>query len=459
MNIVLRRFMERQPARFIAMGFLVIILVGAILLTFPFANQTGESVRFVDALLTATSATCVTGLSVVDTGSFWSVWGQLIILFLIQIGGLGFMSFAALVSLLFHRSLGIRERLLLAESINTVGVDGILRMIRYMLYGTFLCEGVGAALLSIRFVPEYGFGKGIFYGIFHSVSAFCNAGFDILGTTEHPFVSLGAYVMDPLVNIVVMLLIVFGGIGFLVWEDVFTQSNPKRWKLHTKLVFSVTGCLLLVGFLGYLVLEWSNPLTLGQFSGIEKLLPAAFMSVTTRTAGFSTFDLTGMGMPSKALTMFLMFVGGSPGSTAGGIKTTVLGVVILTLYSVLQGRNYIHVFRRRLSSDVMLRSIAVIVLGICFVCAGTFLMVGFENRTGVISPATSNVLFEAISAFATVGLSMSLTPLLSSSSLIVLCVLMFVGRVGIFTVLVSLMMKHGQTDCSYRYPEERLLIG
>ncbi len=459
MNMVLRKFMERQPARFIAIGFLVIILVGAILLTCPFATRSGETVSFVEGLLTATSATCVTGLAVVDTGSFWSVWGKLIILILIQIGGLGFMSLAAMVSLMFRRSLGIRERLLLAESINTVGVDGILRMIRYMLFGTFLCEGAGAALLSIRFVPEYGFGKGVFYSIFHSISAFCNAGFDILGTVEQPFSSLSTYATDSFVNLVIMLLIVFGGIGFLVWEDVFTQSNPKRWKLHTKLVFSVTGFLLAFGFLGYLLLEWNNPLTLGQFEGIQKLLPAAFMSVTTRTAGFSTFDITGMGMPSKALTMLLMFIGGSPGSTAGGIKTTVFGVAILSLYSVLRGRNYIHVFHRRLNSNVMLRAIVVIVLGICFVCAGTFLIVGLENRAQAISPATSNALFEAISAFATVGLSMNLTPLLSPPSLLVICVLMFVGRVGIFTVLLSLMMKQGQADSSYRYPEERLLIG
>ena len=459
MNRILRKFMERQPARFIAIGFLTIILVGAGLLTCPFATRSREATSFVDALLTATSATCVTGLSVVDTGSYWSGWGQLIILILIQVGGLGFMSLAAMVSLMFRRSLGIRERLLLAESINTVGVDGILRMLRYMLFGTFLCEGVGAALLCIRFVPEFGFGKGIFYSIFHSVSAFCNAGFDILGTVEQPFSSLSAYVTDPLVNIVIMLLIVFGGIGFLVWEDVLTQSKPKRWKLHTKLVLSVTGCLLVSGFLGYLILEWNNPLTLGQFAGMQKLWPAAFMSVTTRTAGFSTFDITGMGMPSKVLTMAMMFIGGSPGSTAGGIKTTVFGVAILSLYAVLKGKNYIHIFRRRLNSNMMLRAIAIIVLGICFVCIGTFLIVGLDNRVNFISPATSNVLFETVSGFATVGLSMNLTPLLSPPSLIVLCFLMFVGRVGIFTVLLSFMIKQTQADSSYQYPEERLLIG
>ncbi len=456
MKQIISKFMDRQPAKFVVSGFLILIFSGAVLLMFPFASRSGEFTPFYKTLFTATSATCVTGLTVIDAGTYLSFFGQLILLLLIQVGGLGFMSLAALVSLAFRRTISIRERLLLAEAVNQNGISGILRLIRFVLKGTFLCEGVGAALLAIRFVPEYGFFDGIWKSVFHSVSAFCNAGFDIMGKNGP---SLSAYATDPLVNLVIMALIILGGLGFLVWEGLLSRRSPKKWRLHTKLVLSVTGALLLGGWISYAVLEWSNPATLGQFEGIQKLLPAAFLSVTMRTAGFYTVDLTGLGMIARAISLILMFIGGSPGSTAGGVKTSVFGIMALTLFSVLRGRNYVNAFRRRITSGTMMRAVTVVMLGGIFVCAGTFAVIGMENIANALNPTPTNVLFEVVSAFATVGLSLNLTANLCVPSLLVLCVMMFVGRVGIFTVLMSLLLKHAETEEHFSYPEERILIG
>lgn len=459
MKFILKKFMGEQPARFVALGFLIIILSGAFLLTLPFSTVDGKGISFVKALFTATSATCVTGLVVVDTNMYWTVWGKIIILFLIQIGGLGFMSLATLISIVIRRGIGLRERLVLADSISTNSLAGIVKLVEHVLIGTLIFEGLGAIVLSIRFIPEFGICDGIFKGIFHSISAFCNAGFDLMGSSSAEFVSLTAYVGDITVNLVIMTLIVVGGIGFLVWKDLYTQPNPKKWKLHTKLALTVTGSLILFGFLAFLFLEWSNPKTLGALQTHQKPLAAMFMSITPRTAGYNTISIADLGASSKLITVILMFIGGSPGSTAGGIKTIVFGIMIYTLFSVLKGQDYIHAFKKRLTSGTMMRAVTIVILGLTIVFSGTLLILAYENLYGYSGVEPLSALFEVTSAFATVGLTTGITPYLSNSSLILLSLIMFIGRVGIFTTLIAITVKRASSEETFRYPEERIIIG
>jgi trk system potassium uptake protein TrkH len=458
MKRALKKFMDSQPARFVALGFLIIIFAGAFLLTLPFSTVGGKGIDFVKALFTATSATCVTGLVVVDTNVYWTVWGKIIILSLIQIGGLGFMSLATLVSIILRRGIGLRERFVLADTINTDNLSGIIKIIQHVLIGTLIFEGIGAIILSIRFIPEYGIWDGIFKGIFHSISAFCNAGFDLMGSSSGEFVSLTKYVTDPTVNLVIMGLIVIGGIGFLVWEDLATQSNPKKWKLQTKLAIIVTVGLIIFGAVAILCLEFSNPKTLGALQNQHKPLAALFMSITPRTAGYNTISIGDLGVAAKLVTIFLMFIGGSPGSTAGGIKTIVFAVVIYTLISVLRGQDYIHAFRKRLTSGTMMRAITIVILALMIVFTGTLLILGYENTFGYGQVSALSILFEVTSAFATVGLSVGITPFLSKFSLLILSCIMFVGRVGIFTTILAITIKRANTEETFRYPEERIVL-
>jgi trk system potassium uptake protein TrkH len=459
MKSSLKRFMGTQPTRFVALGFLIIILSGAFLLTLPFSTMNGKGISFVKALFTATSATCVTGLVVVDTNVYWTVWGKIIILSLIQIGGLGFMSLATLISIVIRRGIGLRERLVLADSVSTNSLSGIIKLVQHILIGTLLFESIGAIILSIRFIPEYGIWDGIFKGIFHSISAFCNAGFDLMGSSSAEFVSLTAYVGDITVNLVIMALIVVGGIGFLVWEDLFNQPNPNKWKLHTKLALIITGALIIFGFLAFLFLEWSNPKTLGALQIHQKPLAAMFMSITPRTAGYNTISISDLGASSKLITVILMFIGGSPGSTAGGIKTIVFGIMIYTLFSVLKGQDYIHAFKKRLTSGTMMRAVTIVILGLTIVFSGTLLILAYENLYGYTRVEPLSALFEVTSAFATVGLTTGITPYLSNSSLILLSLIMFIGRVGIFTTLIAITVKRASSEETFRYPEERIIIG
>ena len=453
----IKRLMSRQPARFIMFGFVLIFFIGAILLNMPFASENGQSIGFVKAFFTSTSATCVTGLTVVDTTIHWSVWGKLLILLLIQIGGLGFMTLATFISIALKRGIGIGERFLLAESVNSISMSGIVRLMKHVFFGTFLIESVGALILSLRFIPKYGFGRGIFNGIFLSVSAFCNSGFDTLGTGT-PFASLTEYSNDIVVNLIVMALIIIGGIGFLVWEDVYSVKNPKKWRLSTKLALSVTAFLLVGGFLLFSVFEWNNPDTLGKFEPAGKLIPSMFMSVSPRTAGFNTVDLTKMTITSQIITIVLMFIGGSPGSTAGGIKTVAFGIMIYTIISVLRGQDYIHAFKRRITYGSMMRAITLVILALLIIFAGTFAMIAVENYTGYADLDPLDALFEVTCAFTTTGIFIGVTPWLTSTSLILLSGIMFVGRVGIFTFMLSLIIKRANSGTSFLYPEERINI-
>jgi trk system potassium uptake protein TrkH len=436
----------------IVIGFAAIIFAGSILLNLPIASRNGYSIGFVNALFTATSAVCVTGLVVVDTYTHWSVFGQVIILFLIQVGGLGFMTLATLFSLALGRKISFKERLLIAESLNQYSPQGMVKLIKDILLGTMIFEGIGAIILSIRFAGQYGIKDGIFKGIFHSISAFCNAGFDLMGGSGQ-FSSFSTYVEDPVVNLTIMSLVIIGGLGFAVWEDVYKTRNFSELRVHTKLVLVVTTILIAFGFVFFMALEYSNPETLQPLSLKGKILGSMFQAVTPRTAGFNTLSLPDLTNASKLITMVLMFIGGSPGSTAGGIKTTTAAVLLFAVISVLRGCKDVNVFKKRLEIEVIIRSLAIVLLSIFVIISTTMVLSVFETAT------LFEYLFESTSAFGTVGLSMGITPKLSALGKLALIITMFMGRVGVLTMGMAINIRIQKTDTKLKYPVGKILVG
>lgn len=441
-----------HAAMVVALGFLIIILTGAVLLTLPISARSGEPTDFLDALFTATSATCVTGLVTVGTATHWSGFGQAVILLLIQIGGLGFMSLASIASFLTRRTITLRERMVMSAGLNLTENAGIVRLTRRVLLGTLAFEGAGAVLLATRFVPRVGLWQGIKMGVFHSVSAFCNAGFDLIGTPDNPFASLTGYADDVLVNLTIMALIVIGGLGFFVWGDIWDKRRFRRLRLHTKLVLITTALLLCAGFVLTLLFEWGNPQTLGEMPVQDKLLAAAFQSVTLRTAGFNTIDQAALTGPSQAVACLLMMIGGSPGSTAGGIKTVTAAVLVLSAISALRGRTTVSAFGRTIISRSIMNAVAMMIVG------GTLSLTGACVISYVESASFGTCLFEAVSAFATVGLSMGLTPTLSAVSRLILILLMYLGRVGVLTLGVAVLMRHREPP-KMQYPDGDVMVG
>ena len=452
----LGRRKSRRPAMHaamvIALGFLIIILTGAVLLTLPVSARSGEPTDFLDALFTATSATCVTGLVTVGTATHWSGFGQVVILLLIQIGGLGFMSLASIASFLTRRTITLRERMVMSAGLNLTENAGIVRLTRRVLLGTFAFEGAGAVLLATRFIPRVGLWQGIKMGVFHSVSAFCNAGFDLVGTPENPFASLTGYADDLIVNLTIMALIVIGGLGFFVWGDIWDKRRFRRLRLHTKLVLVTTTLLLCAGFVLTLLFEWSNPQTLGAMPTQDKLLAAAFQSVTLRTAGFNTIDQAALTGPSQAVACLLMMIGGSPGSTAGGIKTVTAAVLVLSAISALRGRMTVSAFGRTIVSRSIMNAVTMMIVG------GTLSLTGACVISYIESAPFGACLFEAVSAFATVGLSMGLTPTLHTLSHLILILLMYLGRVGVLTLGVAVLMRHREPP-KMQYPDADVMVG
>lgn len=440
-----------NPTRALVLGFFIIIVIGALLLSLPISSRERQWTSLLTTLFTATSATCVTGLVLVDTYSHWSLFGQTVILLLIQIGGLGFMSMATLLSFLMRRTITLRERLVMTTSLNVNDMAGIVRLTKRVLLGTLLFEGVGAVALSIRFVGDFGPVEGIQKGVFHAISAFCNAGFDLMGDVQ-PFSSMIVYANDPVVNITIMTLIVIGGLGFYVWNDVYEQRALRHLRQHTRLVLVTTAALLIIGGLATAVCEWNNPATLGGLPVGSRLLAAMFQSVTLRTAGFNTIDQASLTGSSKLLAIIWMFIGGSPGSTAGGIKTVSIAVLLLTAVSAVRGRSRVAVFGRTISSRSIMNAVTMLVFGIVLVLGGTMILVSFEH-----APLTA-CLFEVTSAFGTVGLSMGLTPTLGVISQITLIVLMFLGRVGVLTLGIAVLMGR-QHETKLHYPEAQVFVG
>lgn len=352
MQKVNRKNSKLNGVQTLALGFIGLIIVGGFILSLPISSVSGESTNILDALFTSTSAVCVTGLITLDTGTYWSSFGQFIILLLIEIGGLGFMSFTIFVAILLGKKITLRDRLIMQEAMNTFSIQGLVRMVKYVLGFTFAVQFLGAVLLSTQFIPEFGVQKGLFFSIFHSISAFCNAGFDLFGN----FSSLTGFSSNTVVILSISALVIIGGLGFTVWLELYNYKYKRINKLsvHSKIVLLITGVLLIGGFIAMFLLEYSNPETIGGMGLKDKLLNSFFASVTPRTAGFNSISTDGMTTAGKFLTILLMFIGGSPGSTAGGLKTVTFGLVILTVISVIKGREETEAFERRFSKRVSL---------------------------------------------------------------------------------------------------------
>lgn len=439
-----------NPAQILVLGFAAVILIGAMLLNLPIASKSGESIGFIDALFTATSAVCVTGLVVVDTGIYWSVFGQVVIILLIQVGGLGFMTMATLIALIFGKKITLRERLVMQEALNQFNIQGIVRLTQYILITTFIIEGIGAILLSTKFIPIYGLGKGIGYSIFHSISAFCNAGFDLIGD----FKSLTPFVNDLLVNVVICALIVLGGLGYSVILEILQKRSFRRFSLHAKLVLLITGILVAMGFIIILALEYNNAGTMGSLPFKGKLLSAMFHSITPRTAGFNTLPMDKLTMASIFFTIVLMFIGGSPAGTAGGVKTTTAGVLLWTIISEIRGKTDTEIFHRRIPREIVSRCLAIVGIAGALVVMVTMLLTITEKGHSFLE-----IFFETTSAFGTVGLSLGITPKLTPIGRIILSLTMFAGRVGPLTVALALASQQQKNKGAYKYPEEKVIVG
>ena len=443
------RIKRLNQVQYIAAGFFLIILFGTLMLMSPLASRTGETTNFLDALFTATSATCVTGLVVYDTWLHWSIFGQLIILFLIQIGGLGFITISVGFAMAFQQKIGLRQRDRIKESVNALELGGIVKLTKKILMGTLLFEGIGAILLSIRFVPRFGPVKGIYFAVFHAVSAFCNAGFDLMGE-QGPYSSFVDYVGDPLVNLVLIALIVIGGIGFIVWNDLTAKHfHWKQLSLNTKLVLSVTAILIGGGTLFLFLFEQGN--TLEGMSTGEQLLASLFGSVTARTAGFNTVDTGALRPESKFLTVILMFIGGSPGSTAGGIKTTTFAVVVLYMFSNLRGESGCNIFHRRVSDDVVKKASMIFCLNLTLGVVSVLVIMATSSLS------LSDVLFEVYSAISTVGMTTGITRDLNGIGRMIIILLMYCGRIGSMTFVLSLIQKSDNKKLTL--PAEKITIG
>ena len=433
----------------IVAGYLCIVLLGTLLLSLPFASADGQRAPFLTALFTAVSSSCVTGLVLRDTATGWSAFGHIVILLLIQVGGLGFMTVATFLYHAFQKRMGLRSRELMVESINTTHVGGIMHLAWKIVVLTAAFELAGALLLLTRFAPRFGLNRGLWYALFHSVSAFCNAGFDLMGVLS-PGCSLTPFYDDPVVNITLMLLIQVGGLGFLVWEDLFRcRWRVKRWRLHTKLVMSVSAILTFGGALLFFFFEagaTGEGLTLGG-----RVWTALFASVTARTAGFNTVDVASMAGASKLLTIFLMVVGGSPGSTAGGVKTTSLAVIVLFAYASFRGREKPTVFGRSISVDTFRKSCGVLFFNINLALIAAILLCAWQPLDPV------DAVFETVSAIGTVGMTAGITQSLCPFSAYIIALLMFLGRVGSVSFAVALLAKRSAPPVEY--PVEEITVG
>ncbi|WP_434799767.1 TrkH family potassium uptake protein [Terrisporobacter vanillatitrophus] len=443
-----------EPAQVMVIGFGVVILFGGLILNLPIAAKSGKSVGLLNALFTSTSAVCVTGLVVVDTSTYWNEFGQLVIITLIQIGGLGFMTIATMFSLLTGKKINLRERLLIQESLNQRDLSGLVKLTRYIIMMTFAIEGIGALLLSMVFIPKLGLIKGIWYSVFHSISAFCNAGFDLMGIVSGEYSSLTYFVDNSLINLVICGLIVLGGIGFPVLLDVINNKKYSKLNVHSKIVINTTGILIAVGFLFIFIVEFNNKNTLGGLNMKEKLLSSLLQSITLRTAGYNTIDLTVLKESTLFLMIILMLIGASPASTGGGLKTTTVATLFLTVKSFILGKEDIEVYQRRISSTTVKKSLGIFFIGVFVVLFGTLMITIVSPEFSLLESA-----FEVVSAFATVGLSIGSTPTLTTFGKIIIMILMFLGRVGSLTIFIALLSRTNKIKSKVRYAEGKIIVG
>ena len=448
---MLKRIMKLSPGRIIALGFAAVIFIGSGLLMLPCSVQEGQDIHYIDALYTSTSAVCVTGLIAIDPGTAFTPIGRFFLAMLIQVGGLGFMSAATLLVFLLRKRIGLKQRLVMAQALSISDMDGIVRLQKTVLVGSFLVEGIGALILFARFLPEYGLGNALRWSVFHSVSAFCNAGFDIFGVLQ-PDAGLILFQSDPVVLLTLCCLIVIGGLGFLVWQEVQQKRSFRRLSVYARLVLLTTFALIVVGWIILCLLEWDNPRTLGPMSVGDKLLNGLFQSVTLRTAGFASIDQAGLTEGGKAVSIVWMLIGGSSGSTVGGLKTVSFVVLILFMAARARGRESVCVFRRTIPQGQVLDAMTI---GIILIFLAIF--------GGIFISSTSDVsvtdgVFEAVSALATVGLTAGATRVMSVPAKLLIILYMYFGRVGVLTISLGFLAGN-RAEERYRYAETKLLIG
>jgi len=447
------RKLHLNTTQIIAVAFAGLILLGAALLCLPAASRSGESCGFFSALFTATSATCVTGLVLFDTWTQWSGFGQAVILLLIEVGGLGFMSAASLVIFLLRKKVGLKQRMVIAQAMSLNDMQGVVRLQRIVIFGSMGVQLAGALVLLLRFLPTYGFVNAAKWGVFHAVSAFCNAGFDIFGVIE-PGKSLILFNNDPIVLITLMVLITIGGLGFFVWEELARVRHFKKFSVYTKLVLIATGVIITVGAGVILVLEWNNPDTLGSMPVWQKILNAFFQAVTLRTAGFASVDQGLLTDAGKASSMVIMLIGGSSGSTVGGLKTVTFVVLVLYIWGKARGKNTVHVFHRTIPNEKATNAMTIFFIMVSLAFFGGF----FITATSPVPVSLTDALYEAVSALATVGLTTGITPVMGVPAQALVIIFMYFGRVGVLTISLGFLMGNKAED-RFRYADTNLLIG
>ena len=438
-----------SPGRILALGFALLILLGTFVLWLPVATRAGEQTTFLDALFTSASATCVTGMLMADTYTHWTIFGQLVILGLSHVGALGFITVGTHIAMLTKKKISLQNRTMIHESINTIDLAGVVRLVRKIMVGTLLMEVLGTILLAFRFVPQFGWGRGLYFAFYHSVSAFCNAGFDLMGIRES-YSSLTAYEGDILVNVTVMGLILIGGVGFMVWDDVLRNRFCfKKYMLQSKITLAVSGILIFGGALLFYVFEKDG--LLAGMNAKESILGAFFMSVTPRTGGMNTTDFSQMGNAGKLLTMVFMFIGGGSGSTAGGVKITTVVVMLLTAVATVRGTRGVNVFGRRLEEDAVRRASVIVCCNLVLTVVGALLLMACQDLS------FTDVLIESVSAINTVGLSTGITRQLVPFSKIVLIILMYCGRLGSLTF--ALVFAQPRSVPPVQQPVEKIVVG
>lgn len=448
MKNMYRKYISKKPARLILFMYLITIAVGTILLTLPISSSTGQWTNIMDALFTTVSAVCVTGLTTVVTAFHWSAFGKFVIISLIQLGGLGVMTAASLVALIFNKKVSISDRIKLSEEKNASSIEGIVRIIKFIIISTFIVEGIGALFLSFTFVKDFGMLRGIMYSIFHAISAFCNAGFDIIGEQ-----SLIPYATNINISLVISSLIIVGGIGHIVISEIINKKfNFKRYNVHVKLTLLVTMILLVFPTIIFVLIEFNNPETLGNYNIFEKFIVSFFQSTTTRTAGFFSSNQAMYLNASVIITIILMFIGGSPASTAGGFKTTTFAALFLITKSNVKKEKDINIFKRRLPEEISQKVIAIFTISLAWIVSVVFLVSLFEPNISSL-----DIVYEVISAYATVGLTRGITPDLSTISQLLIALTMLFGKVGPISIIVAFI--NSDRHKSYRQQKDTILIG
>ena len=452
MQNILNKKPKFTPVQVLVIGFAVVIFTGATILMFPISSNSGTYTPFVDCLFTSTSAVCVTGLVTLDTATHWNYFGRTVIMLLIETGGLGFMSFATLFALLLGKKITLKERLVMQEAMNAFSLQGLVKMVKYILTFTISVQGIGALFLSTQFIPRFGVGKGIYYSIFHSVSAFCNAGFDLFGTPGKEFVSLVPDQNNAVIILTIGALIVIGGLGFTVWQEIYNYRGVRKLSLHSKLAISLTAIFVVGGAILMFLFEMNNPGTMKGMTLKTKALSSLFASITPRTAGFNSISTADMTVAGRFLTVILMFIGAAPGSTGGGIKVTTAGILVMTVISVIRGKQDTEIFKKRIGRDLVYRALAITLISLTLVICVTMVLSITE-----VGASFEYILYETTSAFGTVGLTLGLTPKLSLIGKLLLSFTMYCGRVGVLTIALALAKNIGAA--SIKYPEDKILVG